>query len=437
MGVFASIGLVFVGLCALVVIGIFMSATPRATFVCWSAVLFFVPIWVGVSAGPFFAAITIITILAVAACGKSIRLAPADGFMAAFVLLAVVQFAMRGTSLSGTFIALTEWTLPYAWGRLVLARVEGSFIVKCLAGMTTAAAVFALIEFASGVNVFLLLPAQGPSFEVWGTLQNRGAFVRAEGAFGHSIALAATLAMGAAFVVAATWRTWHKVVALLLITGAIVVTFSRIGLVALIITVGLSVLVLPGLTRATRTAVVIAGLIGALVVVPFIGAVFLDAGQEAEGSAQYRSGLLQLLPLVQIFGATRDFTGVTLDGLYLGYYADSVDNALLVVALFMGWIPTLLLVLVLAFAMGPLLRPGRATPAIIAIVGQIPSLFTVAFITQYGMFFWFLTGLAVSMEMERTRGPAPPGVVVDMNSRGATLIGSDVRHHASDGGLAR
>jgi hypothetical protein len=39
---------------------------------------------------------------------------------------------------------------------------------------------------------------------------------------------------------------------------------------------------------------------------------------------------------------------------------------------------------------------GRATPGIIAIVGQAPALASVALITQYNIFFWFIAGLGVA-----------------------------------------
>jgi hypothetical protein len=304
-------------------------------------------------------------------------------------------------SLSSTVIALVEWIVPYIWGRLVLSRIPASFVTRWIAVLTTVAAALALIEFVSGVNVFLLLPAQGPSFEVWGTLQDRGGFLRAEGAFGHSIALGASLAMGSAFVVASSWRTWLKVVALGLITAATVVTFSRIGLTTLVLAVALSILTLPHIARATRVAVATTGVVAAAIVIPFLGGVFVDAGQEAGGSASYRSGLFDLIPLIQPLGAAPNLDGVVIGGQYLGYYADSIDNALLVVALRAGWIPTFLLIAAVIGAIIPLLRRGGATPANIAVATQIPSLFTVAFITQYGMFFWFMVGLAVASELAR------------------------------------
>jgi hypothetical protein len=401
MSALASIGLMLVGLCALAVLALVMRAMPRGTFVLWGIVLFFVPVWVGASAGTFWAATTVVTILAIVSCGGSVRLSPIDGVVAAFVLLVVAEYALKSMSLSATVIALVEWIIPYIWGRLVLSRISASFVTGWIAALATVAAALAILEFVSGVNLFLLLPAQGPSFEVWGTLQDRGGFVRAEGAFGHSIALGASLAMGSAFVVATSWRTWLKVVALGIVAVATVVTFSRIGLTTLVLAVALSLFALPQITRAARTAVAITGVVAAAIIVPFLGGVFLDAGEEAGGSASYRTGLLDLIPLIRPLGAAPNLDGVVIGGQYLGYYANSIDNALLVVALRAGWIPTILLAVAIIGSIVPLLRRGGASPANIAVATQLPSLFTVAFITQYGMFFWFMVGLAVASELAR------------------------------------
>ncbi|MET0811966.1 MAG: hypothetical protein ABWY03_02855 [Microbacterium sp.] len=419
----ATLGLLFAGLCAAVVVALVMRAAPKIMFVLWVLVAFFVPVWIGVSAGTFWAAITIVTILAIVACGASVRLSAVDGFVAAFAFLVIGAFALRSTSLSATVIAIVEWVIPYIWGRLVLARLEASFIVRGIAAATVAAAAFALIEFATGVNPFLLLPAQGPSFEVWGTLQNRAGFVRVEGAFGHSIALGATLAMGSAFVVASPWRPWWKVVLLAIVAGATVLTFSRIGLTTLVLAVALSIFTLPHITRATRVVVGVTGVVAGLIIVPFLGAVFLDAGQEAGGSAAYRGGLLDLLPLVQVFGSAPALDGVTIGGQYLGYYAGSIDNALLVVALRVGWIPTAILVVALVLAMLPIFRRGGSNPAVIAVITQIPALFAVAFITQYGMIFWFMVGLAVAYETRRRASLDDPGGLTESSPTGRERAG--------------
>lgn len=391
----ALLVLVPLALCAALV-GVFLfRASPRATFAVWLIVLFFLPVWVGASAGFFWAAVTLVTLLAIAASLHDVRLTAADGLMAAFALLCLVLFALRSASLSATVIALLEWTVPYIWGRLVLARVPAAFLIRAIAAVATAAALLALLEFATGTNVFVGIPGPGPWTE-WSQLQPRASFLRAEGAFGHSIALGAALAMSAAFVIASGWRTPIILLSLAAIVGGIVVTFSRIGLGTAALTIGLSMLLLPGLSRALRGAIAVGAALAAAMILPFLGDVFLEAGDEAGGSADYRGGLLSLLGEVQILGTAGDWTGRTAGGVYLGAYARSVDNTLLVVALRFGWIPALLVLAMFVLVAIALIARQRADPASIAVAAQIPALFAVALITQFGMLLWFLVGVAVA-----------------------------------------
>lgn len=380
------------------VIGILLfRASPRLTFVTWALVLFFVPVWIGVNVGFFWSAITLITLVAVLTNISDIRLNSIDLLMGVFALMAAAQFALKMTGLSATVIALLEWVLPYVWGRLVLARVTRSFLTSVLAAIATAAAVFALVEFASGTNVFVLLPAMGADlYAAWGQLQIRADRLRVEGAWGHSIALGAAFAMSSAFVVAVRWPVVVRLAALGLLTAATVTTLSRIGMLTLAFSVVLSVVLLPGLDKAMRWAVGVLAVVATLIIIPFVGTVFLEAGDEAGGSADYRSGLFSLVSQVQLFGGAGDWSGLTVGGEYLGAYAKSVDNAFLVFALRFGWVPSLLLIAVLVLAAAYILRRGKASPPSIAVASQLPAIFAVALITQAGSYLWFLAGLAVA-----------------------------------------
>lgn len=396
------------GLAAAIVALLVLRAAPRLAVVLWLLVLFFVPVWVGVSVGPFWSAITAVTVLMIMTCSRSIELSPADGIMAAFGLLIVAQFALGLVTLSGAVIALTEWLLPYVWGRLVLTRVSLDFLVRAVALVAGVAAALALLEAATSVNPFVLISWGAADIsEIWSPLQPRGGLTRVEGAFGHSIALGATLSMCAAFALAAKWRLQVRLLLLLTIAAAILLTLSRIGLVTFVITVALSIIVLPGLTRLARLLIAAAGLATALVIVPVVNDVFLEAGQEAGGSAGYRLDLLSLGSVLRPFGAAPDIAGLTVGGDYLGTFSRSIDNALLVVAMRIGWVAALLLVAVLIAATVQMLRRRGANAANIAIAGQIPGLFAVAFITQYSAFFWFAAGLAVAIGVaDRRRAPA-------------------------------
>lgn len=391
------------GLLAVVVVLFLFRASPRATFVAWSLVVFFVPIWIGATVGFFWAAVTLVTIAAIAANLTDVRLTPVDGLVAMFAVLVLVLLALDLATLSASVIAILQWVIPYIWGRLVLARVGELFLTRTIAVVATAAAALAIVEFVTRSNVFVLVPGPG-AFAEWSALQPRASFLRAEGAFGHSIALGASLAMATAFIVAARWRPPATLLALVLVVGAIVVTFSRIGLFAAGLTIALSIVLLPGIDRGLRWAVAAAGAAGVAVVAPFVIDVFADAGDEAGGSAQYRSGLLSLLTEVQLVGTGDDWAGEVADGVYLGSFTGSVDNTLLLIALRFGWIPALLVVAVLASIVIGMVRQ-RSNPAAIAVAAQVPTLFAVALITQFGMLLWFLVGLAVAWHaLDRDRG---------------------------------
>jgi hypothetical protein len=177
-----------------------------------------------------------------------------------------------------------------------------------------------------------------------------------------------------------------------------------------VITLALSMVLGAQVTIRTRIAIAVAGAVGAIVLIPVISTVFLDAGTEAGESAAYRVDLLQLVPQLTWFGGSANFTTLTANGDYLGAYASSVDNALLLIALRFGIIPVLLVILLLVMAVISVLIPHRANAASIALVAQIPAMFSVAFITQYGMFVWFVGGLAVTLlQVDRA---APRGGLV-------------------------
>ncbi|MGB3731829.1 hypothetical protein [Microbacterium sp.] len=404
------------GLCALAVTVLLFRSSGKLTFVFWCVTMFFVPVWVGVSVGNFFlSAIVGVTLLAIATGGKRLRPSPADAVVAVFAALVLGLWVLGLVALSHMVIALLEWTVPYVWGRVAFARVGLPFIGKTIAALAVAAAGLAVVEFATGTNIFLLIPLHGGPFEEWGTLQYRGGMLRAEGAFGHSIALGAALAMSASFLLATRWRTPVKLAGLAVVIAGIVVTFSRIGLVSLVIAVGITLVILPGLTRATRFWVIASGAIAAVFIVPFVFDVLLTAGEEASGSADYRSAMIALLPVLKPLGSPGDWTSLTLDGSYFGYFANSVDNAILLMALRFGYIPALL-ALAGAVAITILaVRRSTSSPAAIAVASQVPALVSVALITQYGSLLWFFAGVAVSWAAQpRSASVQPAGVAEDV-----------------------
>lgn len=386
------------GLCGLATATLFLRATPRGTFVLWALVLFFVPVWIGHTLGHsfFLSAITVMTLVAVVAFSGPLRPAPADLFVVLLLFLVGTQFALGLITVSNATIAVLEWLLPYAWGRLVLARIDPGVVTHCLAWCALAAAVLAIVEFLTGTNVVVLLPVDNSLYTAWGSLQVRGGVLRAEGAWGHSIALGAALAMSAPFVLTAPWRATRRIAALLAVCAGTVLTFSRVGILALVLSISLALVLLPGVGRSVRIAVPAAGLVTGLALLPFVGSVLARAGSEAGDSAAYRGDLFSLFRYVQVFGSAPSFRGATIGGTYLGSFAKSTDNAVLLTGLRLGWLSLVAFLVPLVMVAVSVLVRGRANPASIAVAAQVPTLFVVALITQFGMFLWFLVGLAVA-----------------------------------------
>lgn len=367
----------------------------RWAMVLWTATLFFTPVYLSFGvAGVTLTILDVTTILVLVSClpGARLRWSVIDSLMV-IVLICMFAGLLFGAVRGHMQEVVLSWVLPYAWGRVVVARVGMDWIATCIGVAAVAASMLAIVEFATGVNIFVLIP--GVAGAQWTQLQYRGGLLRAEGAFGHSISLGSSLAISAAFVLAARWKTLWKSLALAVVITGIVVTFSRIGLVGLSLVLGFSLLFLGHYIRRVQRLVVFGlALVGMAVALPFITVVFDDAGQEASGSADYRGDLLSLLDDMALIGISpaREVSPRGID--YYGGYR-SIDSALILTGLRHGMIPLLLFLVMLAICAWVVLS-GRGNPAAVAVLSQVPALATVALITQYAQFIWFAAGLAVA-----------------------------------------
>jgi hypothetical protein len=386
---------------------IFRSA-PRFALIAWTVVLFFVPIWVGFSISHFYSVITLATLLLVASSSaRGFRFTKVDGVLLLFGVLITFSFLLGGVILGHLLIALLDWLLPYLLGRLILARVSMNVVTAAISVVTVIASVLALIEFATGKNIFVLIHFNNGGYALWSPLQPRGGFLRAEGAFGHSIALGASLAIGSVFILASRWKLSLRILALAVTVGAVIVTFSRIGLVNLALGLVLSVAFLAGvLTARTRLAVAAIAIVGALIIVPFVSEVFTAAGTEAAGSADYRLDLVSLISKMAPLGLSPSYQVLPDGSVYIGNF-QSIDSFLILVGLRLGYIPLLLLLSLLVTAVIVMFR-SKANAPLIALVAQIPTFLTADLITQLPYLVWFVGGLAVSLyilEHDRVRAP--------------------------------
>jgi hypothetical protein len=385
-------------------------SAPRLVVAGWAAVCFLVPIWVGVQAGVYWSAVTGVTIVALAAWStEALTFSYVDVLVVGFVLLVLAAYLVGGSTWGHVLIVLFGWLVPYVWGRFVLVRVEAEWLYACIAVAATAAAVLGIIEFATGFNPFVGIAMPNGAWRTWHELQPRGGFVRAEGAFGHSIAYASALAMSTVFVIVTRWPVMARLACLAVIVTAVGMSFSRIGLITLAISLVLAVLLLGRwMTRAMRLGVVVLLVAAAAVALPLLGDVFTAAGEEAGGSAEYRSDLATLFEDMRALGITTSWTVLPSGETYYGSF-QSIDSELVLTGLRFGTVPLVVLVSAIVACVLGLLR-GRATPAAVAIAAQIPAFAAVALITQYGYLVWFLGGLAVaSYKIERADSISPPG----------------------------
>jgi hypothetical protein len=291
--------------------------------------------------------------------------------------------------------------LAYLLGRLLPVDVDVRWIYSCVAVIFTAVAVLALIEFAFGWNPFIALGPANPLHVKWGNLQGRGDLLRAEGAFGHSIALGSSLALAIPLTMAAPLHVRIRLTMVIVILGGIAVTISRISMVSAALAVVLSVAFLKDVPRQLKVGIVVVGALVTAVLAPYFFSVFQAAGDEATNSANYRGSLAELIPDISLLGispvAYRSATGE----LFFGRF-QSIDSQLLYTGLTYGWFALICAVVLLIAGVVVILR-GRATPATIAVVAQIPALTTVALITQYSMVFWFIAGLAMFTQVDQGR----------------------------------
>lgn len=404
-----NVVLAVLALCGMVGSVLIFRAYPRIVIVLWSAVLFLVPVWVGVQAGVYFSALVVVTLLGIASASlRGLRWSVVDSLVLAFMLLLLVATAVGGSTGGHLLIVLIDWMIPYAWGRVVLSRVDIHWVHGVLAGGAVLISVLALAEFALGTNLFVTIDTANPQYQTWGELQPRGGVMRVEASFGHSIALGSSLAIAATFVAVAKWPTWLKIPCLVVVIAATGVTFSRIGIVGVMLTVLLTAAFLGAwVPRAFRIAIVALVISIVAIGLPFIWTVFEQAGEEAAGSAEYRGNLVGLLGDSSVLGITPSWTVLPTGDTYYGSFK-SIDNALILTALRFGLLPTAVLLAILLVGLVTVLR-GRATPASIALLAQTPALVSVALITQYADFLWFTAGLAVaSYTLNSKRGPIEP-----------------------------
>jgi hypothetical protein len=380
----------------------------------WLFAICFVPVWIGASLGvsgnfyvPLASAAAVVVIAALVPASR-FRPGITDGLMVLLVLMTVAALFTGNSTIAFSFVVslFTYFVVGYVLGRVVPARVDVTWIYGLIAVLFTIVAVLAIIEFFSGFNLFVQFKVNNISFATWGSLQRRGGQLRAEGAFGHSIALGSCLALAIPLTLASRFRFWLRVLMILVMMLATALTFSRIGIIGAILGLALSILFLRGsMSIRMRVGLASVGTITALALYPLVSVVFTAAGAEATGSASYRGDLLSLVGRMNVIGVADSARRSADDQVYFGNFR-SIDSQLILTGLSGGLLVLVAVVIALVIAV-VLVITGRASAPTIAVVAQIPALATAALITQYAIFVWFVIGLAVATQLSPSRRSNP------------------------------
>jgi hypothetical protein len=398
--------LVLLGIAGIAIAFVILRRSAKWAVGIWLAVICFVPVWIGFNLGvsgnlyvPIASGVALIVIVTLVPGGR-LRFTLADGLVLLLVVVSAVASAVTNSTVALSFLlSLTIYfVVGYALGRLAPHRIDLRWIYGVVGVTFAVVAVLAIIESLSGRNLFVNLHAANGQFALWSALQYRGGALRVEGAFGHSIALGCSLAMAIPLTLASRLPSWVRILMVLVILVATTLTFSRVGILGAILGLVLSILFLrEGLTRRMRVVLASGGAAATLVLFPIISAVLTAAGSEASGSAAYRGDLLALVGQMEPIGVANSARRAADGQIYFGNFR-SIDSQLILTGL-SGGVIVLAAIVVALLAAIVLVLAGKGSAATIAIVAQIPAFATVALITQYSIFVWFIIGLAVTSQL--------------------------------------
>lgn len=396
--------------------------SPRLAVIAALCILCFLPVWIGARLGfngNLFLPAAVLASLAVALVllpVRGVRPSPVDALLLFLIVVATSSFITSDATLALAFLVtpFSYFVAGYALGRIAAARLGVDFVYRAVAILFTIVAVLAIVEFATGFNPFIGLLVDNSLFREWGDIQLRGGFDRTEGAFGHSIALGASLALAVPLTLAARFSFGLRLTMVGLMLVATVFTFSRVGIGCAALGVVLcAVLLRDHLGRAQRAVILAGTIVVGLVLLPLVTTVFSEAGEEAAGSAAYRGDLFSLLASANLIGFSDSAHRAPSGNLTFGRYV-SIDSQLVLTALSTGLLALGAVVAALMVAIVLCLR-GRAQPATIAIVAQLPALATVALITQYAVLLWVIVGIAATSQTlarpAASRSPALPALL--------------------------
>lgn len=401
------------------------AAHPRFAVVLWLLSACFLPFWVGVE-NPFYLPASSLAGLLVL-CGAFVRnpwrIGRVDTAVLLFCVLCLVC-GVVGLSRPGDVTnVMTQWLLSFVVGRLLVQRAGLPFTYRAIACIFSAAAACSIVEFFSDWNPYYGWVVDNTQYLAWGHEQDRGGIVRAEWAFGHSIALGCALAMAIPIVFNCNFKPVFRAALIAVLLGGAVVSFSRSGMISAVFALLLSLLFFSDKEKARgRLAVVL--VLGSIAwfAIPKILSVFAEEGRRATISADYRITLIDLIPSMNPLGLAKGYTEPSRGEFYFQGFK-SIDSTFVLLGVSFGFVIALLALVGVGWLAWRVLRRTSSAPAI-SVLAVVPALFTVALITQFGSIFWFFLGMLSlhdRLNPDRKVDPEAPSGLSDLD---ASLIGT-------------
>jgi hypothetical protein len=386
----------FAGGVVAVLLAWYLRERPRQAFVFYVFVLFLVPSWVQARffvGLPPTAIAALIVAPAVIHVGVRSRIVAADWVL---ILIALISGFGAFTTLSPMYAfgaVLVQWVTAYLIGRRLGWACGDRFVSNVIVIFAGIVGAWAVVEFAFDWHTFINLPGTNGQ-QGWRNIQDRGGFARSEVAFGHSIILGGVLAMTIPFVFSCTLR--FRYLYLVVIGAGVIMSLARGPMIAAVLTLALTIVLAPSaIGKGKRFATAAVAGAALFIAVPRILEIFNQTESDLESSSEYRWQVFSMLPADMRIIGLANYVGVGQDGGTLYRSANSIDSTPLIIGMWWGWIA------IAAVTVGMLIVIVRVIsrkggPAEIALVGQLPVLFTVAPITQYGSALWLMAGLAVA-----------------------------------------
>lgn len=375
---------------------------PQLGVVVWLVSVAFVPYWLGPTVRVYVppASALALFLLVVFLPWRGFRLHPGDLVPGILIAIMAVAAAAQSGSLPVAFAFVVEWVSAYLLARVLASQVDLQWIYAAFGIVMAVVAVLTVVEAVTSSNVFVELARANSQYAAWGPLQYRSGLLRAEGAFGHSIALGVSLAVAIPLTLGSRLRSRTKGLIVTLLVVASIATLSRLGMLTAVLGIVLCALFLRSGFTTRQRAVVFTGLaVLVAALTPTVLEVLSRAGNEVNTSSEYRVDLISLLGSMNPVGISPAFARSASGDTSFGGFT-SIDSQLILTGLTQGYVALAVVLVALGAAIITVVL-GRATAATIAVVALIPAFATVALITQYTAVVWFVIGLAVTGQQRR------------------------------------